>query len=87
MRKRIQLCVQPFALFRHKAASVTRMLHDGPGWINGVPIKAAFRFVLPVDIVVALTYFPIKNVFHRVPGDPFQAFGSPSIFWDRQRYQ
>jgi len=63
------------------------MLHDGPSWINGVPIKTAFGFVLPVDVVVALTYFPVKNMLDWVPGNPFQPFYSHAIFWRRHRYQ
>ena len=53
------------------------MLHGGSGRINGVPSKPAFRFVLPVDIVAALTYFPVKNVFHGVPGNPLDGQGGP----------
>jgi len=55
MRERIQPFVQPLCFFGHEVAAVTRMLHDGPSWINGVPIKTAFGFVLPVDVVVALS--------------------------------
>src|SRR5438132_8446419 len=63
------------------------MLHGGPGRINGVSIKPAFRFELPVDVVLALTYFPVKNMLHRVPGNPLQAFYSPAVFWRRDRHQ
>ena len=63
------------------------MLHRGSGRINGVPSKPAFRFVLPVDVILALTYFPGKNMFHRVPCNPFQAFYSSAVFWRRDRHQ
>src|SRR6266852_6077018 len=63
------------------------MLHGGSGRINGVPSQPEFRFVLPVDVVLALTYFPVKNMFHRVPCNPFQAFYSSAVFWRRDRHQ
>jgi hypothetical protein len=42
---------------------------------------------IPNDVVVALTHLPVKDVFHRVPGKPFQALCSPGIFWSRERHQ